>query len=354
MSEMSKEERLLCALNHEEPDRVPLFDLLDHKGIIERYAGRELTLDNASEVIPLAVGRVLDTTRVWMPRAPGRRVDERGFVYERVDWWNEWQVDTPFHTQAELAAFVRSEIERLEAWQPDVRDRSGLTEALAWKARFCDTVIPASTAEEALAAAWIPLGLDRFVYLEDECPALVERWLEALHAQTMRRLQSEAGCRAISPIAWIFDDIAFKGRLMFSPEYLRTRRVFAHLSEMCDLYHSYGLKVIFHSDGDITAIVPDLIAAGVDAIGPVDVPAGMDLAALKADFGSRLAFVGGIDLGVLAAGTAEDVRRVTRQALSDAGAGGGLILGSSSEELYDSLPMENILAMWEAARESEH
>lgn len=123
---------------------------------------------------------------------------------------------------------------------------------------------------------------------------------------------------------------------------------------MCDLYHSYGLKVIFHSDSDITAIVPDLIAAGVDAIGPVDVPAGMDLAALKAGFGSQLTFVGGIDLGILAAGTVEDVRRATRRALVDAGAGGGFVLGSSSEELYDSLPMENILAMWEVAHESKY
>lgn len=193
MAEMSKEERLLCALSHEEPDRVPLFDLLDHKGIIERYAGRELTLENAREVIPAAVRCVLDTTRIWMPCALGRRVDERGFVYERSDWWNEWQVDTPFHTQAELVAFVRSEIERLEAWRPDAQDQSWLMQALDWKVRFGDTVIPASTAEEALAAAWIPLGLDRFVYLEAEHPELVGRWLEALHAQTMRRLQSERG-----------------------------------------------------------------------------------------------------------------------------------------------------------------
>jgi hypothetical protein len=360
MSEMTREERVLCALSHEEPDRVPIYDLVDHRGAIEHYAGRALTLDNAAEVVPAALSCVLDTTRVWLPASPGRRTDRRGFVFERVDWWNEWQVDTPFHDLPELEAFVRAEIEQLEAWRPRETGPSELANnewpdeldaALAWKARFGGVVIPASTAEEALAAAWIPLGIDRFVYLEAEYPELVRRWLAALHDRTMRRLQSETGRLAVSPIAWIFDDVAFKDHLMFSPGYLRDHGVFRHLAEMCDAYHGHGLKIIFHSDGDITPIVADLIAAGVDAIAPIDVPAGMDLAVLKATFGARVAFVGGIDLGVLASGSVDDVRRLTRHALRVAGPGGGFILGSSSEELYDVLPLANIMAMWETTLE---
>jgi len=80
---MTKEERVLCALSHEEPDRVPIYDLVDHRGVIEHYAGRVLTLENAAEVVPAALSQVLDTTRVWLPAAPGRRTDKRGFVFER-------------------------------------------------------------------------------------------------------------------------------------------------------------------------------------------------------------------------------------------------------------------------------
>jgi hypothetical protein len=350
MGDITREERLLCALSLEEPDRVPLYDLVDNKVVIEHYAGQELTLDNAQDVIPRALSQVLDTTRIWMPHAPGRRVDGRGFAHERGDWWNEWQVDTPFHDIAGLAAYVRAEIERLEASHPGEFAKH-LAGALEWKARFAGTVIPASAAGEALSSAYIPVGLDQYVYLEAEEPELVGRWLEALHAATMRHLQSEAGCRAISPVAWLFDDVAYKGRLMFSPRYLREHRVFAHLAEMCDVYHSYGLKIIFHSDGDIAPIVPDLIAAGVDALAPVDTPAGMDLAALKAEFGHQVGFVGGINLGVLASGSVDDVRRLTLEALSAAGPGGGFILGSSSEELYDALPPENIMTMFETTME---
>lgn len=350
MSEMTKEERIICALSRQEPDRVPLYDLVDNSEIIQHYAGEKLTLENAHDVIPRALNRVLDTTRVWMPHAPGRRVDDRGFAHERGDWWNEWQVSTPFHNMVELIAFVKDEIERLEAWQPTDTDAE-LKDALIWKERFGEVVIPASTAGEALSDAYILVGLDQFVYLESEAPDLVDRWLKALHARTMRRLQAQTRCREVSPIAWVFDDMAYKGRLMFSPRYLRAHRVFQNIAEICDMYHSYGLKVIFHSDGDIAPVVPDLIAAGVDALAPIDTPAGMDLALLKAEYGRQVGFVGGIDLDILSHGNVDDVRQITLQALADAGPGGGFILGSSSEELYEALPAENIHTMIETTHD---
>jgi len=284
MAEMTKEERVVCALSREEPDRVPLYDLVDNSEIIQHYAGEKLTLENAHDVIPRALNRVLDTTRVWMPHAPGRRVDDRGFAHERGDWWNEWQVSTPFHNMVELIAFVKDEIERLEAWQPTDTDAE-LKDALIWKERFGEVVIPASTAGEALSDAYILVGLDQFVYLESEAPDLVDRWLKALHARTMRRLQAQTRCREVSPIAWVFDDMAYKGRLMFSPRYLRAHRVFQNIAEICDMYHSYGLKVIFHSDGDIAPVVPDLIAAGVDALAPIDTPVNTKVA-LRSQLGS--------------------------------------------------------------------
>ncbi|MHB1296525.1 MAG: uroporphyrinogen decarboxylase family protein [Anaerolineae bacterium] len=365
MPEMTCEERVLCALNREEPDRVPLYDLVDSVATIEHYAGRTLTLENAHEVVPLAMSRVLDTTRVWLPQRPGARVDERGFRHERPDWWNEWQVQMPFSDLPGLAAFVEADIERAEAWQPDdlshVRDlvradvagdAEHLQGLLRWKERYAPTVIPASTVGEALADAYIPVGLDMFVYLEAEQPDLITRWIDAIHRRTMRRLQSEGDVRRVSPIAWMFADLAYKGKMMFSPGYLRARGVFRRMAEICSHYHGLGIKVIFHSDGFILPIVPDLIGAGVDALAPIETSAGLNLAELKQSFGDQVAFVGGIDVPqVLRYGSVDDVRRTVLQALADAGPGGGFILGSSSEELFDTLPPQNILAMFETTQE---
>ncbi|MHB0878988.1 MAG: uroporphyrinogen decarboxylase family protein, partial [Anaerolineae bacterium] len=352
---MNKAQRVLAALSREEPDCVPLYDLVDNSAVIAHYAGTALTLENAGEVIPLALSRMLDTTRVWLPAAPGRRVDGRGFTHERGDWWNEWQVGKPFHDMESLRAFVGRDIERAQSHHLDgARDHldDRLGDRLRWKEHFLGTVIPASTAAEALTAAYIDVGLDWFVLLGAEDPALTRRWVDALHALTMQHLQAEGDVRQVSPVAWVFADMAFKERLMFSPAYLRENGVFRRIAEFCALYHDRGLKVIFHSDGYIRPIVPDLIEAGVDALAPIETSAGLDLGDLKAAFGRRVAFVGGIDMPeVLRYGSVDDVRRAVLRALHVAGPGGGFVLGSSSEELYEALPPQNVIAMVETARE---
>ena len=343
---MNKRERVICALKREQPDRVPLYDLVDHCGVLSRFGGQEITLENAREVAPRAAQQMLDTTRIWLPEAPGQRVDERGFTYQRVDWWNEWRVGTPYQDAAGMAAFIRNDIERIEAWKPEDSAKQ-LAELQEWQARYGDVVLPASMAGEALQDAYILLGIDAFIYLELDEPELVASWINVQHQATLRRLQAEGDRSALSPVAWVFADIAYTNHLMFSKHYLKTHGYFRRLAEIMDIYHSQGLLVIFHSDGEITSIVPELIEAGADAIAPVDIPAGMDIARLKDDFGKQVSFVGGIDIGLLSSGTPGEVRDETLRVLRIAGKGGGLVLGSSSEEIYESVPEANILAMWE-------
>jgi hypothetical protein len=354
MPEMTKEERVLCALSRQEPDRVPLYDLVSSRAMIEHFAGEPLTLENAGAVIPRAMDAALDTTRIFLPGPLERRTDERGFTYERRDWFNEWMVRLPFQDMPGMLRYVHQEIERLRAWQPQ-DPQVFLDDMLQWKQRYGDCVLPASWAGEALQDCYIEVGLDWFIWLSAEEPELTQLWIAARHAQLMRRLQAEYECRQISPVAWIFGDIAYKDRLIFSPAFLKRYGFFKHIAEVCQLYHSYQLKVIFHSDGFITPIIPELIAAGVDAIAPVDTLAGMDLRRLKEAYGERLAFVGGIDVeNILRNGSPGDVRRTVLEALRLAAPGGGLIVGSSSEELFDNLPLENILALiettWDCGR----
>jgi hypothetical protein len=351
MSEMTKEERVLCALSRQEPDRVPLYDLVSSKAMIEHFAGEPLTLENAGEVIPRAMDAALDTTRIFLPGPLETRTDARGFTYERRDWFNEWMVSLPFQDIQGMLRYVHQEIERLGAWQPQ-DPQAFLAEMLQWKSRYGATVLPASWAGEALQDCYIEVGLDWFIWLASEDPGLTQTWIAARHAQLMRRLQAESNCRQVSPVAWIFGDVAYKDRLIFSPAFLKRHGFFRNIAEICDLYHSYQLKVIFHSDGFITPIVSELIDVGVDAIAPVDTLAGMDLGGLKQTYGDRLAFVGGIDVeNILRSGSVDDVRRAVLNAMRLAAPGGGLILGSSSEELFDTLPLENILALIETTRE---
>lgn len=352
MSGWTVEDRVVCALSREEPDCIPIYDLVSSLSLIRHWGGEELTLENASELIPCALSRCLDMTRIFLPEATGRRIDSSGFTYERTDWFNEWQVGVPFSNLDELKGFIRKEIERLECapLQDPVAEH---TKAIEWKRRFEETIIPASWAGEPLQDAFIRIGLDWFIWLDDDDPLLTRHWIDAIHQQLMRRLDAELQPRAISPVAWIFADVAYKNRMMFSPTFLRERGFFYRLAEICNLYHARDLKVIFHSDGDIRMIMPDLIAVGIDAIAPIDTSAGMALPELKQSFGDQVAFIGGVDAeSILRSGTPDTVRSAVKELIQRSAPGGGVILGASSEELFEDFPLENILAMHEVIHEN--
>jgi uroporphyrinogen decarboxylase len=145
------------------------------------------------------------------------------------------------------------------------------------------------------------------------------------------------------------DDFATQRNLLLRPVMWRA---FCKepLARLFSLGKRHGVYVFFHSCGAVRSILPDLIEIGLDVLFPVQPNArGMDHRELKAEFGDRLAFWGGIDVQyVLPFGTAEDVRRHVRERIETLGAGGGYIL-SSSHNLLKGFPLENILAMYDEA-----
>ncbi|MEX1171703.1 MAG: uroporphyrinogen decarboxylase family protein [Chloroflexota bacterium] len=108
--------------------------------------------------------------------------------------------------------------------------------------------------------------------------------------------------------------------------------------------HAY---VMMHSCGDFYALIPDLIEIGVDILQPVQPKAShMEPWRLKHDFGTALSFMGGLDTQeLLPFGTSEEVRAGARALIDEYGAGGGFIFAPSHEILPDA-PPENIAAMY--------
>ena len=102
--------------------------------------------------------------------------------------------------------------------------------------------------------------------------------------------------------AFLYDDMGYTNGPLFSLAMYDQMCMPAH-KKVCDFFHGYGLKVILHSCGDVTALVPQLLEAGFDCLQPLEVKAGMDLVALKEQYGERLAFMGGIDVRLMADGT---------------------------------------------------
>ncbi len=113
-------------------------------------------------------------------------------------------------------------------------------------------------------------------------------------------------------------------------------------------------KTFIHSCGSVWALIEDFIAAGFDILNPVQTSAAdMDPVELKRRFGGRITFWGGgVDTQrTLPFGTAEDVRREVRERLRIFGSGGGFVF-NAVHNIQALVPVENVLAMYEAARES--
>lgn len=344
-------ERIACAFAREKPDLVPIFDLVSNVDLLTHWAGEPVTLENAEETIPRATSKFLDMTRIFLPQNTGGRVDRFGFTYERTDWFNEWQVAVPFRDIEELERFVRAETEYYRDLDAVVRHSEVAAQRL-WESRYCPTVLPASGCGEALQDAYIRVGLDWFIYINTQSPQLVKEWLSARHSYTLRNIQSLLQQHAASKVAWIFGDVAYKQRLMFSPRYLAENGFFDRIKEIADLYHSFGLKVIFHSDGDIRGILAPLVEAGIDGVGPIDTSAGMELLEVRKLTDRQVTLVGGVDIEtVLRVGAPESIHGHIQNLLKAWGEEGGLIIGSSSEELFQDLPIKNILAFHEAVAE---
>jgi len=99
--------------------------------------------------------------------------------------------------------------------------------------------------------------------------------------------------------AFLFDDMGYRNASLFSPQMYR-ELLKPHHASACAFFHSHRMPVILHSCGRVSGLVPDLIDAGFDCLQPLEVKSGMDLVALKRQFGQRLAFMGGIDVRAMA------------------------------------------------------
>jgi hypothetical protein len=124
--------------------------------------------------------------------------------------------------------------------------------------------------------------------------------------------------------------------------------------EVNDWVHRHtSWKTFIHSCGSVVQLIPEFIAAGFDILNPVQTAAaGMDPRRLKERFGEQVVFWGGgVDTQhTLPFGTPEEVRREVRERVAVLGKGGGFVF-ATIHNIQAGIPVENLLAMYEAFRE---
>jgi uroporphyrinogen decarboxylase len=145
------------------------------------------------------------------------------------------------------------------------------------------------------------------------------------------------------------DDYGMQQGPMFRPQHFSdfvkpvNQQMLAAVKELTDA------RILLHSCGSVAPMISDLIDTGIDALNPVQVSAdNMEPSKLKAEFGDRLAFWGGIDTqDVLPFRTPAEVRDDVNFIIKTLGRGGGYVL-STVHNIQDQVPPENIVAMFEA------
>jgi len=181
----------------------------------------------------------------------------------------------------------------------------------------------------------------------DRVDAVMQRAVDYYAAVSERIF--DAASEAVD-IFFIGNDLGGQTGPLLSPA-LFARFVLPHLARLIDLGHAYGLKVMMHCCGGFAPLIPALIDAGLDGLHAIQPScAGMDLAALKAEFGERILFNGCIDSHhVLIDGTPETVREATREVVAIMKPGGGFVAGASHDWILEETPVENVLAMFDTA-----
>lgn len=176
----------------------------------------------------------------------------------------------------------------------------------------------------------------------------VRRLAEAVTAYTVGLVREWGAMRADA--VFLTDDWGSQTALMISPGMWR-HYFKPFYKTIFDEVHACGMEIFFHSCGNVTAIVPDLIELGVDVLDPVQ-PGAMDQQAIAGRFGGRIAFSGAIDdQHLLGSSTPAEVKDAVRRVIDTLGApfGNALVLAPANI-LTPEVPLENLRAMFEACR----
>ena len=368
---MTSRERFLTALDHEEPDRVPL-DLGSMMSTIavepyrqlKKYLGmkgkiRTFVRDHVEPDEEILKEFGIDTRYVRL-RAPRswkmKLLSDNSYFDEWGVRWKKPSSSLYFDPVGPPLADV--DIQDLEKYPfPNPLD-PGRTKGLSEEARYLYQNTPYAIVANAPGAgifetAWMLRGFEKlledFINNPEFAKALLEKVtgiLKGIYGEFLRAVGEYI------QVVMVSDDLGMEDGLMISPRLYRElikplhKELWSFIKEKTEAY------LFFHSCGSVYKLIPDIIELGVDILNPVQVSAkDMESHRLKEEFGDRLSFWGGVDTQhILPYGSLEDVEREVKRRIKDLAPGGGYILTAVHNIQWGVKP-ENICRMYEAAGE---
>jgi uroporphyrinogen decarboxylase len=378
---MTPRERVLSAINHEEPDRVPIVigvsnatgikmktyqDIKEVIGIVApdnyMYEWPELGTAEIDEATMQRLHSDVRGVRDRHPLETLRRNLEREPHSPFIDSWGTGQTEIEpgvwypgVHPLSKATAI--EEIEAYPGW-PDMSDPTRIAHVKETARHLAE-----QNEYAIMATPWLLFPFERAHAMQGMEVFLLNMAKYSEFAKALLRKITEVCKSLMGPfldelgdnvdIIKIGDDLGTQDGLMISPKMYREILKPFHADFIQFIKERTKAKVLFHSDGDVFPLIDDFIEIGVDILNPIQTSAGKmsDLEGLKKHYGKNIVSCGGIDTQrILPYGTPEQVRQEVRRVMHILGPGGGYMM-ASVHTIMNDVPPENVLAMVDAALE---
>ena len=341
---MHSRERVLCAIHHQPPDRIPV-DFWAEKMVWERLI-RELGLSGKRALLE----RFHVDLRWADHQYIGPDFSDPGGRFIENMWGERFQALSSGEQVACGGALDRAqtfdEIRNHHWPSNDWVSHDHLVEQIRRDEEFAILYGYADIWQRAAMVRGLDNMFMDMMERPDWAHSMTEKLTDFYCEDWQRALEATQGR---IDIFLLISDLGTQRGPMIGLEMFR-EFVKPRIQKMAQLVHSAGKKLMFHSCGSVRMFIDDLIDAGVDILNPIQPScAGMNPRELKSEYGERICFHGGVDIQtVLPNGTPEEVRAAARDLLEIMKPGGGYIL-APSHTLMPDIPTSNILALYDEA-----
>ena len=356
---MSPKERFAAALNHKEPDRIPL-DIMGFEEVVLGYLKECLCVGSEEEVyLKLGIDfRKVSPQDYFSPKHYHGPLLATTHNSDSVTYWGtpdripsttlkhvmpygDAVADRPLREASSI-----EDVDRFPWPDPNHFDYQEMEDYFKPYSAFTVRIVSGPLFNRVCQLAGMTTVLENMLFQPAIVEAITERITE-FYYQFYRKLFTVVSCYLDEFHFW--DDVATDRALFFRLE-LWKRFFKRPLAKIFSLAKDFGLKMHYHCYGMMKELIPDLLDIGMDILEPCQFHlTGMDAKVLKREFGKDLTFYGGINTQkTLPFGTPEEVRREVRERVKVVGRGGGYIL-APDHTVQSDIPVDNLLAMYEEA-----
>ena len=325
---MKPRERVFRALDHQEADRVPLFEIWIDDEVVAQLGYQDLQSAH--------VGLGLDCVMI-----PTVNPEESSAWRDGTDEWGRVWKEGIY-----VKGVVKTEAD-LELYSPPleyVNDFFDLDRTTEVMQLYPDHCFIYGSHIGSFTMGYLSMGFQDFFLALIERPEFVHKLLEARTQWCVAMFQKAASLGI--DLLVLGDDAGHKGGPMISPRMWR---------ELILPYHrrivdQVDVPVVWHSDGGILPLLPMAIEAGFVGVHSLEPGAGIDLGKVKQQFGEDLVLVGNADAALLCGNDLEAVRDEVRRCVNQAAPGGGYMFGTCNS-VFKGVEPAALVEMFRYARE---